>query len=167
MPYQQPDGRWRVDVSLGRDPVTGKARRRTVRGKSEAEVLAQMRKLQVEADEGIVKDPSKLIVKEWCKIWIEQYTRHLAPRTKTLYEADINNYIVPCLEAYKLRALNRPMVQQFVNGIMDNPLKGKIAPKTVHNIHGTLNRLLNQAVEIDYLPVNPATSTMRHLNQRI
>ena len=94
MPYQQPDGRWRVDVSLGRDPVTGKARRRTVRGKSEAEVLAQMRKLQVEADEGIVKDPSKLIVKEWCKIWIEQYTRHLAPRTKTLYEADINNYII-------------------------------------------------------------------------
>lgn len=156
-PYQLSDGSWRVDVSLGYDPITGKPRRPTVRGKTEAEVLVKMRKLQVEADEGILKDPSKLTLKEWCEIWLKQYTGHLAPRTKTLYEADINNYIIPRLGRHKLTALNRPMVQQFVNGVMASPMKDSISPKTVKNIHGTLSRLLNQAIEIDYLRVNPAT----------
>jgi integrase len=157
MPREQADGTWRVDVSLGYHPVTGRPRRKTIRGESSAEVLTKMRKLQVEADEGIIKDASTLTVKEWCEIWLKTYTGHLAPRTRTLYEGDINNYIAPRLGRHKLRALNRPMVQQFINGITESPLKDSISPKTVKNIHGTLSRLLNQSVEIDYLRVNPAT----------
>jgi len=157
-PYEYAPNKWRVDVSLGYDPVTGKPRRPTIRGKSEDEVLTKMRKLQVKADEGIIKNPSTLTVKEWAEIYLKAYTGHLAPRTKPLYEGYINNYIIPRLGRYKLRALNRAMVQQFVNSITENPLNPckQVLPTTVHNIHGMLNRLLNQAMEIDYISINPA-----------
>lgn len=156
---KRPDGRYKIDVSLGRDLVTGKAIRKSVYGWTEKEALAKAQKLQVEANEGIYKEPSKLTVKEWCEIWLKEYTGHLAQRTKELYEGDVNNYIIPRLGRHKLRALNRAMIQQFVNSITEDPLReGKpVAGKTVENIHGTLNRLLNQAVDIDYIKVNPAS----------
>ena len=158
MPYQQPDGTWRVDVSLGYDPVTGKPRRHTVRGKTESEVLVKMRKLQVEADEGVLQDPLKYTVKEWCETWIKLYTSHLAEGTLDHYKGYIYNYIIPRLGRYKLKALNRIMVQQFINGITESPLSpGKpVAPKTVHTIHGCLCCLLNLAVESSGLRDNPA-----------
>ncbi|MDL2318232.1 site-specific integrase [Eubacteriales bacterium OttesenSCG-928-A19] len=155
----RPDGRIKIDVSLGRDPVTGKAIRKSVYGWTEKEALAKAQKLTVEANEGIYKEPSKLTIKEWCEIWLKEYTGHLAPRTKTLYEGDINNYIVPRLGHHKLLSLNRAAVQQFVNSIMEQPLRPDkpVSAKTCKNIHGTLSRLLNQALEIDYIKVNPAT----------
>lgn len=156
---QRADGRYKMDVSLGRDPVTGKAIRKSVYGWTEKEALAKAQKLQVEANEGIYKEPSKLTIKEWCEIWLKEYTGHLSDGTLKLYKGDVNNYITPRLGRYKLVALNRGMAQQFVNSITEQPLRpGKpVSNKTVENIHGTLSRLLNQAVEIDYIKVNPAS----------
>ncbi len=155
---QRADGRYKIDVSLGYNPTTGKAIRKSVYGWTQDEALAKAQKLRVQASGGIYKEPSKLTVSEWCVIWLKEYTGHLAPRTKRLYQGDVNNYIIPRLGRYKLQAVNRAMVQRFVNSLTADPLgDNAVSPKTVKNIHGTLNRLLNQAVDIDYLRVNPAT----------
>ena len=155
---QRADGRYKIDVSLGYNPTTGKAIRKSVYGWTQDEALSKAQKLRVQASGGIYKEPSKLTVAEWCSVWLKEYTGHLAPRTKRLYQGDVNNYIIPRLGRYKLHVLNRAMVQRFVNSLTSHPLDDKaISPKTVKNVHGTLNRLLNQAVDIDYLIVNPAT----------
>lgn len=150
------DGRWEGKYTLGVDPGTGKQVRKSVYGKTQKQVAEKLRRITAEVDQGTHTEPSKLTVGAWLDVWLSEYTGHLKEGTLGLYTRHAKKIIAPKLGAVKLPMLTKAAVQSFINGLQksDAPL----CPKSVKNVHGVLHKALQQAVELDYIRINPATA---------
>lgn len=149
------DGRWEAQVTIGRDPATGRLKRKSVYGKTQKEVREKLTALSSQLDGGTFIEPSKLTFAAWLKVWLETYCGHLAPRTMQQYTGYVNSRVAPVLGNVKLSKLTPVILQQFYND-----LSRELSPKTIHNIHGVIHKSLQQAVDIGYLSRNPTTGTI-------
>lgn len=147
---------WEAQYSAGSDNGTGKLKRPTITGKTQEEVAQKLRAITAKIDAGIYTEPSKLPLKLWCDIWLEDYTNDLKYMTKKTYKAQIENHIKHSLGAVKLGELSKHLVQSFINDL--TRIKN-LAPKTVKNVHGVLSTVLDTAVELDYIRTNPCSKT--------
>lgn len=150
---QRPDGRWEARYTVGRDPGTGKQIRKSVYGKTQAEVRKKLNAVTVAIDNGTYIEPSKLKVADWLGIWIDEYGLNLKPLTLKSYRTQINQHINPALGNVRLIALKPHHIQKFYND-----LNNTFSPKTIKNIHGVLHKGLKKACELGYLQTNPADS---------
>lgn len=146
------DTTWQGRVTLGRDPGTGKQIQKSVYGKSQAEVQKKMNALLAEIDKGIYTEPSKLTVGQWLDIWLQEYTGGIKPQTKGQYEQVCRVHLKPSMGKIKLSALKPHPIQALYNKLVRE--EGK-SPKTVKNINGVLHKAMQQAVMLQYIPVNP------------
>lgn len=151
---QRSDGRWEARAPIGIDPSTGKTKFTYHYAKTEEEAAKWLRKTTAAVDAGVYTESSKMTVAAWLDVWLEEYTGHLKETTLGLYTRHAKNIISPKLGAIKLSALTAPAVQRFVNDLQ----KGNkpLAPKSIKNVHGVLHAALQQAVELDYIRMNPA-----------
>jgi integrase len=148
---QRPDGRWEARCTVGTNPGTGKAIRKSVYGSSQQDVRKKMNAITVAIDNGEYKEPSKLTTEDWLKIWIKEYTINLKPLTLRSYQSHIDNHITPTLGKVKISALAPHHIQKFYNG-----LNADYSAKTIKNIHGVLHKCLEQATRLGYIKTNPA-----------
>lgn len=149
------DGRYyRLDVSLGRDPATGKMIRKTVRGDTEKDCIAKGQKLRVEFNEsGVYVEPSKLTVGQWLDLWYKEYLGGVKQSTKTRYEMDIRLYLKPRLDHVQLRALAPHTIQAVYNTLQSGSSKQKaLSAKSIKNLNGTLHSAMEKALVLGYLP---------------
>jgi len=145
------DGRWEARITVGYDPGTGKPIRKSFYGKTQREVKDKMQTVQTQVNSGDWLEPSRATVEDWMRIWAEDYTGHLKPRTVIMYKGYINNHIIPGLGKAPLQKLQPHDVQKFYN-----KLSIDLAPKSVKNIHGILHKALKQAVANGMMRTNPA-----------
>ena len=145
------DGRWEARITVGYDPGTGKPIRKSFYGKTQREVKDKMQAAQSQVTSGDWLEPSRATVEDWMRIWAEDYTGHLKPRTAIMYKGYINNHIIPGLGKAPLQKLQPHDVQKFYN-----KLSIDLAPKSVKNIHGILHKALKQAVANGMMRTNPA-----------
>ena len=171
------DGRWEASFVTGHDPGTGKAIRKYVYAKTQAEARKKLAQAIAAVDNHAYREPCKMTLGEWLDTWADTYLEGLKPRTVKIYQDDIENHIKPYLGAVKLEELDTHTVQRYLNRLLSSGKKvpkrdkgGKIvkkdgktvyetAPlsvKTVKNIHGVLHGALRQAVINKYIPLNPA-----------
>lgn len=142
---------WEARVTTGRDPGTGKQVQRSFTGKTQKEVREKMQAAAVEVNQGTYTAPAKLTVGQWLDIWLSDYCGGLKATTASGYARAIRKHIKPALGAVRLDQLRPHDVQRFVNG-----LEGMV-PSTVRHIYQVLHTALEKAVELDYIPRNPAT----------
>lgn len=140
---------WEARITTGRDPGTGKQIQRSFTGKTQKEVREKMQAAAVEVNQGTYTTPQKMTVGQWFDIWSRDYLGGNKPSTVSAYQGNIKNYIKPCLGAVKLLDLHPHMVQGFVNSL-------DLAPATVRLAFGILHHGLEKAVELQYIPRNPA-----------
>lgn len=154
---QRKDGTWEARYTLGRDPGTGKQVQKSVYGKTQADVLQKLRKVQSDIDNGIFIEPTKITVGEWLDIWIDEYQNHVKESTKLEYKSNIKYRIKPAIGAVKLDKLTTPMIQKLYNdlGRAKGEKKG-LSAKSIQNTHAILHRALKQALEIGYIRTNPS-----------
>ena len=155
---QRPDGTWEARYTLGRDSGTGKQVRKSVYGKTQAEVRKKLAQVTVAVDEGTYTEPSKLTVGTWLDIWLDEYISNtVKPTTLHNYRKCCRTYLMPHLAAIKLSSLNAPTIQKMINGLQsgEDGRKG-LAPKTIKNIYGVLHKALQQAVKLGFIRTNPA-----------
>ena len=141
---------WEARITTGRDPGTGKQIQRSITGKTQKEVREKMAQAVAAIDNGTYTDPSRLTVGQWLNIWQRDYLGNLKPRTCDIYRINIKNHIKPALGAVRLKDLHPHTVQGFINGLTN------FSPATVRLIHGVLHMALEKAVDLEYLPRNPA-----------
>lgn len=77
--FERADGLWVTSISLGYDDK-GKRCRRTIYGKTKAEVQGKLRRLHDDAVTGRLTDAPALTVKEWLARWLETCKGRLAPK---------------------------------------------------------------------------------------
>lgn len=83
----------------------------------------------------------------------------LRPATCHGYNKLIDNHIEPRLGHFKLKDLNRRLIEEFYADLFEHGGRSGtgLASKTIRNIHGVLSKALSDAVRWDMLPTNPAS----------
>lgn len=140
---------WEARVTTGRDPGTGKQVQRSFTGKTQKEVREKMQAAAVEVNQGTYTAPSKMTVGQWMDIWLRDYHGGLKPATVAVRRSNVENYIRPALGAVKLVDLHPHAIQGFINGLT-------LAPSSVRLAYQVLHTALGKAVDLDYIPRNPA-----------
>lgn len=171
---------WEGRYTDGYDLGTGKQKQKSIYGKTQKEVQQKLKQITMDIESGKHVEPSKITLSTWLDTWISEYTGDKKYQTVKTYKHSIETHIKPSIGAVKLKDLTPPIIQSFYNELArsgklvaerekDGKLKkedGKtvfkrcpLNPKTIKNIHGVLSKALSVAVDIGYLPSNPAERT--------
>lgn len=154
---QRKDGTWEGRYTVGRDPGTGKQIQKSIYGKTQKEVRQRLQQTTTAIDEGVYVAPSKLSVEQWLNTWLEDFCVDVKPRTLDKYRSTVNVLLIPHLGKIKLADLSTHHIQHVYNGF----LRGadgfrQLSTKSIRDTHGTLHRALQQALELDYIKINPS-----------
>ena len=152
--YFGADGDWhgRVTVGVRED---GRPDRRHVRGKTEAEVIRKVRKLERERDAGTVRRAGqRWTVATWLTHWIDNIAAVpvIADSTHAGYRIDVEYHLIPGVGAHKLDRLAPEHLERLYAKMQR---QGKAAG-TANHVHRTIRLALNEAVRRGHLSKNPA-----------
>lgn len=140
------DGRWRVEVS---QTVNGKRRRRVAYGKTKAEALEQLRRLQGERG---TSGAGRLTLGAWLTTWQQSKRATVAAGTAAFYERACRLHLVPFLGTYPLQRLNAAAVRAAFVAMESANVTADQRRKAMT----TLRAALNDAVADCLIPANPA-----------
>lgn len=124
----------------------------------------------VEAVHGLREDvavgryvkPSPVTLAELARDYLNQADLRLS--TWNLQAGYCRNYLIPSLGSTRVQALSRDAIQSFYRRLEREPRtpgERPLSPKTVHNLHLALHRILQLAVERRLLYTNPADGAHR------
>lgn len=154
-------GKWKATVEMGRDPATGRRKRRYKTFERKKDAQAWIAKMQTEKNLGIAVDPTGFTVHDYLLKWLQDYAKpNLAPTTYDGYKIIVERHLIPALGAIKLGEL-KPMhiqsyqTQKLQKGRRDGQAGG-LSKKTLLQHHRVLSKALKQAVRWQLIPYNPA-----------
>lgn len=152
------NGKYQITVEAGRDPVTGKRRRRYATCKTKKEAKIKEAILIKQIKKGVIKSSGNITVAEHLKEWLKEDCQDLAPRTYSSYEMIVKKHLIPILGHITLEKLNPKHIQLYQNhklkeGRVDG--KGGLSNRTVQYHHRVLSRALKIAVRWRIIEENP------------
>ncbi|WP_147109471.1 tyrosine-type recombinase/integrase [Nesterenkonia populi] len=162
--YKVSDGRWRSDVTIGKDPVTKKRIRRPVYGRTSAECAANRRKLlrEVEDNKVVLTKPPTLA--EWLHHWLEKIQRPgLEYQTWEGYESSIRNHMLP--SAIASSQLDKITAKQ-IEDLYASMRKSGLRAGTVRQTHSILSVAFKEALKRDKIAVNPMDKVSRPVESK-
>lgn len=131
-------------------------RRRSVYGRTRAEVSGKLTKALAERDGGMIFDDENLNVEEYLTRWLNDSVRGSVKQTTfENYSTVVNRHLVPVLVHVKLRSLSPIQVQ----GLYRQRLDSGLSARTVRLMHTTLHKALKQAVRWSLIPHNVTEAT--------
>lgn len=152
--HKTPDGRWRVWLDLGSDPVTGKRLRRKceARTKREAEMKAKAMLERHQRGEDVTLKARTLgeLLDEWL---ITVAHQGKTENTQIAYRGAGRNHLKPHLGSVDVTKLRTREIQKVFND-----LAGRLAPTNIRLVKTVLVQALNMAIEQSEITVNPAAN---------
>lgn len=152
-------GVWEIRYD-NEDPATGKRRqhkRRFTGTKQDADKL--LVNILGEINKGEYMDLGDSTMREYMKSWIEDYCKqNLAYRTLEGYKTIINNYVLPNLGGIKLVNLKPAHIQKYYTKMTTSKDDGGagLSGTSVLYHHRIIREALSHAVNLGYIPYNPA-----------
>lgn len=113
--FRKRGSKWSFTIDIGRDPVTGKRKQKTISGfrtKKEAEAACQA--LLYELNNGMYINEKDWTVRQLMEYYIDVHVSKLRPRTIDNYTKYIQNYIYPTLGDIKVKDLTTIKVQKWM-----------------------------------------------------
>lgn len=156
------DGTWQGYVTVGYDPKAEKSKRKYFYGKTKKEIQDKINDVAGKVRNGSYREPSKLSVAEWFKVWIEEYQKpSLRQTTWESYNMQIEKHILPSIGHIRLSELQTYHLQALYNdkqkdGARLDGKPGPLSPRSVRYIHTICHACLEQAKKEGRIFVNPA-----------
>ncbi len=146
--HRRKDGGWCAQYTV----YTAEGRKRkTIYGKTRAEVGGKLAKALSDREGGLVFDSSNITVGEYLDRWLVECAKGtVRESTFERYEYAIRPHIKPALGRAKLKSLTPAHVRGFYREKLDAGL----ASATVHKMHIVLHKALDQAVADGLIPRN-------------
>jgi integrase len=138
-------------------PAEGNCKRKTIYGKTRAEVAKKLAKALSDRERGLVFDDKGLTVGEYLDSWLSDCVEPLVNdgkmeyNTLVRYAGIVRNHIKPALGHKKIKNLSRVEVRRLYN-----EKSKRLSPRSVDYLHVTLQKALNQAMRDDLIPRNVA-----------
>ena len=151
--HRRKDGGWCAQYTV----YTAEGRKRkTLYGKTRAEVANKLAKALSNREDGLVYDTRNLTVGEYLTQWLSRSLKGtVRASTCERHEINIRVHIKPSLGGVKLKNLT----PAHVRGLLSEKLDAGLAPATVRKIHSTLHKALSQGVSDGLVPRNAADVT--------
>ncbi len=145
--------RWQITVELGRDPMTGRRRRRraTVHG-SRRDAQRALNQLLAARDRGLDINPSRVTLGEHLDRWLDEHARLRVKPSTLLRYRQLANRLKPFAGTVPLRDLRPERIQYAYAQLLEEGLSAR----TVLHHHRVLSQALKQAVRWGLLASNPA-----------
>lgn len=159
--------RWLVQVSLGKNDVTGKWQRasRVVTGPRHLAEVALTEMLRKQ-DTGAPLPRGRMTLASWLAEYEHTWSGSLAPRTRMMVKQSFRLYLPAPIQAQPLVKLTPKTFQELYNA----QSAAGLAPNTVRYLHRALSTRLKVAVAHGHLAVNPLKvvkpPAKRHLERR-
>lgn len=152
-------GVWEVQVSLGKDPITGKYRKksRTVRG-TKADARKARDQIRRELDEGIKADADKVTLAEFCKEFIEAKRAAGRANSTTISRDKAKlDFICEIMGNAPLKSIDARAVEKLYREIRKRrKAQGwGCCNTTLHAYHVILKAVFKKAVDYDLILRNP------------
>ena len=149
------DGRWEAQYTIYTPSGT---KRKSVYGRTKAEVAAKMRRILAEREGGVYFDAENLTLGEYLERWLKGSVKGSVWHTTYRdYAGHVRNHIAPELGRLKLAKLTPAHVQTLYRKKMDSGLSSR----TVNYIHATLHKALEQAVKWRLVPYNVSDAAFK------
>lgn len=151
--------RWKIQVPIGRDPVTGKYRSRSRNAEGTyTEAEAARRTFINELESGLNVDSLDMTMGQYAMTWYEEVAAsgELAKGTLDKYDVHVRT-IVKNLGGLKLKEVRPGVIEQY-KSILRNGGSLSGAPLSGATAHGhfvTLSMILESAVIRELIPTNP------------
>lgn len=163
--HQLPDGRYRWQVTVGRD-ADGKQARRSGVTRTRKEADRKLTEVKAAYHQGVLSLPSTTTLGEWLDVWLARRRPHLSAGTYEQYVFRLR-HIPPSMRRLRLQDLKRPQVREFASELT---VKG-LAASTRSKVISHLRAALDAAIEEELLTFNPAqgirtTSTVAERSQQ-
>lgn len=151
---------WEGRITTNYNPATGEQIQRTVTGASQAIVIQRMREILNPTEAAEIKPtvevksdikPESQSLKEWSQLWVDGLVG-VKSSSVFVYKRDLELYIIPSFGGMDLREIEKSDVKRWVKRLSDRGL----SPKTIKDIHGVLHKMLEEAVEENWIDLNPA-----------
>jgi integrase len=147
-PHKRPDGRWEARYTV--HTASGR-KRKSLYGKTRADVAAKLAKALADRDGGLVFDSGTLTVGEYLDRWLKDSVQDtVRVTTYERYAEIVKLHIEPVIGRIKLKALTPTHLQ----GLYRDRLDAGLSPATVNKIHVVLHKALKQAVRWSLIPRN-------------
>ncbi len=141
---------WVTQVTVGHDE-NGKRKRRTLYGKTKADVRKKLLEVQRLAHEGSLPEPTQLRVGKYLDEWLKAAKDTVRPSTHARYTTMVNNTLKPAIGGVRLTQLQPLHVQQMLTRLREDGA----SERKLEMAYVNLNRALNLAVKWGYLNRNP------------
>ncbi|PGA19357.1 site-specific integrase [Bacillus thuringiensis] len=145
--------KWSFTIDIGRDPLTGKRKQKTVSGfKTKKEAERACNELIHQFNTGSLVDDKNLTLSEYLQEWLENTAKQRVRDTTFInYRRAVNSRIIPVVGSHKLKDLKPLHGQRFVKSLIDEEL----SPKYIEYIFIVLKGALEDAVKWELLYKNP------------
>lgn len=131
--------------------AAGGKKRRTVYGKTRAEVAKKLARALADREDGLVFDAGGQTVGEYLDRWLADSVKgSVRPKTFESYEWLVRKHIAPALGRIKLASLNAAHLQ----GLYRSKLDAGLSARTVRYVHAVMHRALKQALRWGLVPRN-------------
>ncbi len=164
--FQRSPGRgkpWSFAVDLPRG-ADGRRRQRLKGGfRTKVEAEKALAALIVEADRGMVVDPTRITVAEYLRDWLADTAPSIRRTTADLYRATVENWIVPHIGGLPLQAVTPQHLQALYRLLLESGRAdgtGGLSPRSVRLAHQVLHSSFERAVDWRVLPRNPAAARL-------
>src|SRR5919199_5436897 len=150
--YRRNNGTWAAQYTVW----TAEGRkRRSVSGKTRAEVSRKLTEAMADRDGGLVYEAGKLTVGEYLDRWLADSVKGTVKETTFAnYAYVIRVHVSPALGRVKLKSL----APAHVRGFYGEKARSSLASATVKKMHVVLRKALAQAVSDGLIPRNAADS---------
>jgi integrase len=147
-------------MTEGRNPKTGKLKRRSFYGNTRQEAAEKLNKALNELRTGTLVEPNKVKIGEWLDGWLVNCKKNsVRPITYASYEMPVWVHLKPCLGNILLRDLKVKGLQDFYNNkFKGNPSDGTagLSSRTVRYLDIIMHEALDKAFKKTLIPKNIA-----------
>lgn len=158
--YQRADGKWVGAAQAGFTP-TGRRRRLTVVGKSEAEVRRRLREKIKQIDSGDTAMSPKTTLKAWADVWLPIKQAKLSPKGYKALAGPINKWAIPTIGHRRLTSLGPADIRAVEAVQRDAGLKGTTCAATQRALFNMLRAAIAEGHSVPtrvLMAPMPATS---------
>jgi Phage integrase, N-terminal SAM-like domain len=144
------DGLWECSITIG---VTdnGYPKRRSVYGKTQAEVLEKSARLRADYHRGLLADVDKRTFKDFANEWLERKSRGKAANTKQNYHHELE-YAFTSIGSLRLQAVKPTHVRTMIEML----IKDGYASRTVKKVLQRVRAVFKDALGLELIHRNPA-----------
>lgn len=153
--------KWRIAIELGRDPRTGKRKRKykTFHGTKKEAEIEKLRMIK-KYSEGPINLGRDITLKELFANWLKDKKANVSPTTYKLYELIVKKHILPEMNNLLVKKLEKHpyLIKKYIENKRENGKlnqKGGLSEQSLRHHYNVLNNALEMARGLGYIITNP------------